>query len=347
VVPSSEFADALIMGDREAFAARCEPHRAALGNLAGSFGFTSDDADDLAQEAIVRAAAEGALSRLATPSVRAFLFGVLKNVAREAIRKRARETPFSQLPQGDDAEAAWDRRPPVFPPAPEPALPREGHEELLKVTFATDSPPHQLLAFFLCKVTSRQDAAAPPGEAEDQLAQGKPARARRESGRAEVQRVVERWSDTRFSPLEPVVEQSYVARSRLSVEYVRCCFRPLRASLPRRFGEVVQDPTTRGLYPDLLSRVVGETAFRDYYRDDDPAGAVTSWWYAVQRRVWSKIAKKKGPLAAMLRQEKRRRAAEKAERAAVKEKPKKKAPRAARKAGGSRTMTQGEHSDGR
>ncbi len=332
MVPSSESAEALVAGDRETFAAQCEPHRAALGNLARAFGFTGDDADDLAQEAIVRAAAEGALSRLATSSVKTFLFGVLKNVAREAIRKRARETPFSQLPQGDDAEAAWERRPPVFPPEPEPALPLEGHEELLEVIFATDSPPHQLLAFLLCKVTPRQD---------------KPARARRESGSAEVQQVVEHWSDTRFSPLEPVVEQSYVARSRLPVEYVRCCFFPLRASLPRRFGEVVQDPITRGLYPDLLPRVVGETAFRDYYRDDDPAGTVTNWWYAVQRRVWSRIARmSKGPLATMLRQEKRRRAAEKAERAAQ-EKPKKKAPRAARKAGGSRTITQGERSDGR
>jgi RNA polymerase sigma factor (sigma-70 family) len=134
------------------------------------------------------------------------------------------------------------------------------YAELLRATFASPSPPHQLIAFGFIK------------------ALGWPPR-----------RVAAEFSDAALDGVEQRLEQAYVEDSQLPDQQVRPNFDLLRERMRLRFGEAVADRKTQATYPHLANQVVGETHLRDYYTGDDPTTDLTQWWYAVHRRVRGEV----------------------------------------------------------
>jgi DNA-directed RNA polymerase specialized sigma24 family protein len=159
---------------------------------------------------------------------------------------------------------------------PEDPVGPEVYDDLLSLTFATNSPPHQLIAFGFAKAVEwrpRQIAAE--------------------------------LSTVPLRTLESRLEQSYLERSDLEDDRVLPAFEPLRNRLGLRFDEAVRDPTTLATYPGLHGRIVGETTLSDYYTGE-PTADVTQWWYAVKRRVLAEVQRRdSGPLADLLRQAQR------------------------------------------
>jgi DNA-directed RNA polymerase specialized sigma24 family protein len=199
---------------------------------------------------------------------------------------RGVETPLSAtLGAGGDADegddSATDRldrlaqRGGVMEP-PEDPVNVDVYDELLSLTFATNSPPHQLIAFGFAKAVEwrpRQIAAE--------------------------------LSNVPLRALETRLEQSYLEHSDLEDARVLPAFEPLRNRLGQRFDEAVRDPTTLATYPGLHTRIVGETTLSDYYTGE-PTADVTQWWYAVKRRVLAEVQRRdSGPLADLLRQAQR------------------------------------------
>jgi RNA polymerase sigma factor (sigma-70 family) len=153
-------------------------------------------------------------------------------------------------------------------PADDPHQLAEVYAELLRATFASPSPPHQLLAFGFIK------------------ALGWPPR-----------RVAAELSEAELDGVEHRLEQAYVEDSQLPDQQVRPSFDPLRQRMRLRFGEAVADRKTQATYPHLAGQVVGETHLRDYYTGDDPTTDLTQWWYAVHRRVRGEVQRSTvGPL---------------------------------------------------
>lgn len=150
------------------------------------------------------------------------------------------------------------------------------YDELLTLTFATNSPPHQLIAFGFVKAADwrpRQIAAE--------------------------------LSNVPLQELQSQLERTYLDQSDLPDERVLPAFEPLRSRLDLRFDEVVRDATTLATYPALHERIVGETTLADYYTGE-PTADVTQWWYAVKRRVLAEVQRRStGPLADLLRQAQR------------------------------------------
>lgn len=165
-------------------------------------------------------------------------------------------------------------------PAPDNPVDAAVYDDLLAITFATASPPHQLIAFGFVKAADwrpRQIAAD--------------------------------LSDVSLDDLEQQLEAAYLDQSDLPAERVEPAFEPLRARLGQRFDEAVRDPTTLTTYPNLRARIVGETTLADYYTGD-PTADITQWWYAVKRRVLAEVQRRaSGPLADLLKQVQRRSAA--------------------------------------
>ena len=159
---------------------------------------------------------------------------------------------------------------------PEDPVGADVYDELLRLTFATNSPPHQLIAFGLTKAVDwrpRQIAAE--------------------------------LSNVPLRTLESRLERSYLEWSDLEDDRVLPAFEPLRNRLEQRFDEAVRDPTTLATYPGLHTRIVGETTLSDYYTGE-PTADVTQWWYAVKRRVLAEVQRRdSGPLADLLRQAQR------------------------------------------
>jgi hypothetical protein len=140
--------------------------------------------------------------------------------------------------------------------------------ELLQITLATPSPPHQLLAFGLVKTIGWTP-----------------------------RRIAAELSPDPLRGVESRLEDGYLEASNLPDELVATSFAPLREALERRFAEVVADRKTLSTYPALHERIVGDTAFRDYYTGDDPSSDITQWWYAVRRRVIAEIGRRRGTAA--------------------------------------------------
>lgn len=186
---------------------------------------------------------------------------------------------------GDDEDAAlgdvFDRlRGDVViscPLLPDDPVDAEVYDTLLTITFATNSPPHQLIVFGLVKA-----------------ADWKP------------RRIAGELSNVPLRALASRLEATYREQSEQPPERIAPAFAPLRARLGLHFAEAVRDPTTLATYPALHSRVVGDTELADYYTGD-PTADVTQWWYAVKRRVLAEIQRQTdGPLVALLRQAQRR-----------------------------------------
>jgi hypothetical protein len=159
---------------------------------------------------------------------------------------------------------------------PDDTIPAEVYDELLTVTFATASPPHQLIVFGFTKAADlkpRQIAAD--------------------------------LSNVPLRVLAERLEQTYCEQSDLPDARIRPAFEPLRDGLERRFDEVVRDPTTLATYPNLHAQTVGETTLTDYYTGE-PTANLTQWWHAVKRRVIADLQRRQdGPLAELLRQSQR------------------------------------------
>jgi hypothetical protein len=158
-------------------------------------------------------------------------------------------------------------------PAPEDPVDVDVYDELVALIFATDSPPHQLIAFGFVKGLKWKPS-----------------------------RVAAELSDIALRALEPRFEVEYLEQSEIPPERITPSFARLRASLDLRFADAVSDPVTLKTYPALHDRIVGETTLADYYRKD-PSADITQWWYAVTRRVIAEIDPRgTGPLAELLRQ---------------------------------------------
>ena len=181
--------------------------------------------------------------------------------------------------RGDDSDADQvDRiaqRGSAMEPPEDPVGP-DVYDDLLSLTFATNSPPHQLIAFGFAKAVEwrpRQIAAE--------------------------------LSNLPLRTLESRLERSYLELSDLEDARVLPAFEPLRNRLEQRFDEAVRDPTTLATYPGLHDRIIGETTLSDYYTGE-PTADVTQWWYAVKRRVLAEVQRRdSGPLADLLRQAQR------------------------------------------
>lgn len=196
---------------------------------------------------------------------------------------KGRERPLSDLIGGADdgeespadrldrlAQRGGDTEPPDDP------VTADVYDDLLSLTFATASPPHQLIAFGFAKA-----------------AEWKP------------RQIAAELSDVPLRALESRLEHSYLEHSDLEAGRVVPAFALLRSRLEQRFDAAVRDPTTLATYPGLHARIVGETMLSDYYTGE-PTADLTQWWYAVKRRVLAEIQRRDtGPLADLLHQAQR------------------------------------------
>ncbi len=206
----------------------------------------------------------------------------------DALREERRCTCVSELVRrhpnlaaeddGDMASVLDRLQHSLDPVSMAPATYEHLYSELLRATFASASPPHQLIAFGFTK------------------ASGLPPRA-----------IAASLSDVPLRDLALRLEKSYLNASQLDERLVGPSFAPLHAVMDRPFSRVVDDPKTLATYPHLHNRLVGDTTLRDFYTGDDPAADITRWWYAVQRRVRVDVQRRgQGPLFELLRTAQRR-----------------------------------------
>lgn len=100
--------------------------------------------------------------------------------------------------------------------------------------------------------------------------------------------IVEELSDRPLRGLAARLEADY--RAAVPIPAVRAAFSPLLEKLDRPLGDLIEDPRTRRGNESLLARVAGDTTLADYYPDAGNAeAAVTRWWDAVKRAVFSEI----------------------------------------------------------
>jgi DNA-directed RNA polymerase specialized sigma24 family protein len=145
------------------------------------------------------------------------------------------------------------------------------YEQALQATFASTSPPHQLLSFALCKLLTLQPEA-----------------------------IVSSVFDIPLRLLAQQFEVAYikaVAPPLHRVLSLQASLAPLHAMMDYPLHDVCFDDRTRQTYPDLLGCIVGETTLRQYYEaarkaaeakgeeTPTPQAKVTHWWHAVTRRV--------------------------------------------------------------
>lgn len=192
------------------------------------------------------------------------------------------ETPISSLLDRDEADDApsdsFDRlgAPAEAMQQPDDTIPAEVYDELLTITFATASPPHQLLVFGFTKAADLKP-----------------------------RQIAAELSNVPLRVLAERLEQTYLDQSDLPAARIRPAFEPLLNRLDRRFDEVVRDPTTLATYPQLHGQTVGDTTLSDYYTSE-PTANLTQWWHAVKRRVISDLQRRQdGPLAELLLQSQR------------------------------------------
>jgi RNA polymerase sigma factor (sigma-70 family) len=133
-------------------------------------------------------------------------------------------------------------------------------EEVLRATFATASPPHQLLVFGFCKLLAWKPS-----------------------------RIVSDASDTPLRELATQFETAYINAVHPPAdrrEPVQISLAPLHAMMDRPLYDVFYEDRTRQTYPDLLWCMAGESTLAQYYKPgQSPAAQITQWWFAVTRRV--------------------------------------------------------------
>jgi DNA-directed RNA polymerase specialized sigma24 family protein len=159
----------------------------------------------------------------------------------------------------------------IYPPPDDP-VDADVYDDLLRVTLATASPPHQLVAFGFVKAANWRP-----------------------------RRIAAELSSVPLRALVQALEVAYREQSELPAERIAPAFAPLRDRIEQRFDEAVRDATTLSIYPALHQRIVGETVLTDYYTGD-PTADITQWWYAVKRRVLAEVQRRPpDALAGLLR----------------------------------------------
>ena len=108
-------------------------HRAEIFRYARSFCRNDADAEDLAQTAVVRALAAGAVLR-EPDRAKAYLLRIVRNLATDQARARSR---FAVEPRADLPDAV------ASDPAPDARLLRDHEQELPRAAFAALPPLHQ------------------------------------------------------------------------------------------------------------------------------------------------------------------------------------------------------------
>jgi len=159
--------------------------------------------------------------------------------------------PGDDKPRGDDKDLGIP---------PEQA---DVYEYLLRVTFGSNLPPHQLIAFGFVRLLEWK-----PGEVAAEL------------------------SDVVLRELAKRLERDYLAISTLSEDRLRSHFSPLQAKMARTFGTVVQDTNTLKTYPHLVARVIGDTTLGNYFKSDDEikqADYIVKWRFSVERWLKKRI----------------------------------------------------------
>ena len=145
--------------------------------------------------------------------------------------------------------------------APEESLQvSEALLELLCRVASCSRPPHEILVFGFAKLTWK------PRE------------------------IVEELSDSALSRLAAQLQKEYTALAPLPTLRVALC--PLRVNLSHPLTLLITDPRTRRIYGELLDRITGETALREYYpRGRVPEEVVVQWWDGVKRAVFTEVRK--------------------------------------------------------
>jgi DNA-directed RNA polymerase specialized sigma24 family protein len=252
--------------------------RVVLGRIRARVD-NDDDALDLAQESWLRIWQELPGYDPLRASFQAFArYWATIMVLRYYDRRKARravEILTSQLIQRfpsfvdqDDPDLAGERLVAGELIDLEPADYAELYSELLRITFGSDSPPHQLIAFGFSKV-----------------------------GGWTPRRIDAELAAIPLSELEARLERDYLAASQLPAELVAPAFAPLRVALGQPFEAAVHDQKTRATFPELRTRLVGGTVPRDYYTSGSPSADISHWWAAVRRRVREAVQRSgPGPL---------------------------------------------------
>ena len=157
------------------------------------------------------------------------------------------------------------------------------YEQALQATFASPSPPHQLLAFGLCKLLEWKPEA-----------------------------IVARVFDLPLRRLAHQFEVAYLQAVAPPLERlgaVQACLPPLHAMMDHPLQDVCFDAKTRQTYADLLGCIAGETTLRHYYdaarqaaaakheQPPTPQAKITQWWHAVTRRVGRELKRRPDGLA--------------------------------------------------
>ncbi|GEM_PF-2562950 len=140
------------------------------------------------------------------------------------------------------------------------------YEKLLRLTFGSCSPPHQLNAFGFVRLLGMKP-----------------------------QQVAAELSEPPLKELTERLEKEYVEQSQLPESRVLPHFRPLHEKLEKPFSKVVTEPKTLKTYPQerfprLYNCPSGATALQDYYTSDpeDPEKNISHWCDAVRKRTRKK-----------------------------------------------------------
>lgn len=155
-------------------------------------------------------------------------------------------------------------------------IPVEAYEELMRITFTGNSPPHQLLAFAFAKVIEWT-----PEEVESEL------------------------SDLTLGELMLRLQSEFARILQHRANLLRECLLPLRKIMQDRlpFGRLKVHEKTLATYPELVDKIVADTRLRDYYTakpespnyEEQCRANITAWWLSVQKRVLVDIKKQRPP----------------------------------------------------
>jgi RNA polymerase sigma factor (sigma-70 family) len=137
------------------------------------------------------------------------------------------------------------------------------YEEFVRFTFSGINPPHQAIAYGLCRLLEWL-----PREVMATLS-GLPLRA-----------------------LATMLEQEYLRAAQppaSRLPRLRAYFAPLHGAMNLPMGEVVHDPKTRETHQTLLLSLTGHTALEDYFREKTDAQTcakdIVAWRWATERRM--------------------------------------------------------------
>jgi hypothetical protein len=143
------------------------------------------------------------------------------------------------------------------------------YEELLRLTFGSASPPHQLIAFGFCKLLEWR-----PSD------------------------IVSSLSHILLWELASLLEDAYVRAAQPPVDRVerlRSCFAPLHKAMHAPLAMLVAHGTVGKIDPVLLPCVVGQTTLSLYYTDNadakQSAADISHWWFAIERRLKGELSR--------------------------------------------------------